>query len=106
MSREIPITVAQVTFDAVARATSNEFALSYLWNASESPSTLTPHTVTAYEALRRSYGARKALESIHITLHKPEPFPGYPPRPGVHELLPEAFARPERRGRRPEYDSW
>lgn len=102
-----PITVPQRIYDAVSKECGQPFADSYLWNARMSGDVMTPHTVTAFLILKRSFGARKALGLEKVGLAEPKPFPGHPERPGAKELLSEMFPDPiKRKPRRPDWDAY
>jgi hypothetical protein len=48
---------------------------------------LTPHTVTAWMVLARD--CAKLLKELEITLDKPDPWPGRPPRQSFQQCYPE-----------------
>ena len=73
-SKEVPITVPQSLFDAVAAASSRPFALSYLFGARVGASHIVPRTLIAYERMSSNPDVVHALKVIGYQLTKPEPW--------------------------------
>lgn len=74
---QIPRTVPDDVYNAVERASSSEFADSYLWGASVlSNGVLTLRTQTAYHAIMGQNAVREAIERLGLRIEKPSPFPG------------------------------
>lgn len=70
----IPSTVPAFLFDAMTKATSRDFAQSYLFGAEIVGRRLTPRTRIAWERLSRNPDAVDVLESLDLSLAKPELF--------------------------------
>ncbi len=77
---QLPLTVSESLWNAMAKDIRPEFADSYLSGAKQTASTLTPHTVTAYRRLAEHTWAKKIIPAHGLTLLKPLPF-GHPDRP-------------------------
>lgn len=73
-SPKLPLTVPMQVWVPFATETSPAFADSYLSGADLLGTRLTPKTVTAWMRLRESFGAKKALAGLGLTLAKPAPF--------------------------------
>ncbi len=71
---ELPLTVPQETWDAIADAVRPTFADSYLSKAIQTGTRLTPHTTIAYDRLRKEPAAMAALHDLKIILIRPLPF--------------------------------
>jgi len=76
----LPLTVDRSLWDQVAQDVRAAFADSYLSGARVAGKHLTPHTVTAWLALKAERWAMKAIADHGLTLAKPLPF-GHPDRP-------------------------
>lgn len=61
-------------YEAVEKATSKEFAFSYLVKARQVGKRITPFTTTAWDRLRTNPYAVEALNQHRIILVRPEPF--------------------------------
>lgn len=69
-----PLSVPDAVWLAVAEATSNGFADSYLYGAYIDAGVLEPRTVIAYDALRRDSHVVAALANQRLVLKRPEPW--------------------------------
>jgi len=58
---QLPLTVSESLWNAMAKDIRPEFADSYLSGAKQTASTLTPHTVTAYRRLAEHTWAKKII---------------------------------------------
>lgn len=76
MTPKLPLTVDRELWDAMAKATSREFADSYLSGAEQTLAKLLPRTVTAWERLKQDRHAMLVLKRAGLTLVKPPPFRG------------------------------
>lgn len=70
----IPVTVPAFLFDAMAKATSREFALSYLFGAEMGGRVITPRTFIAYERILASPKAMGVLDHLELILGRPDLF--------------------------------
>ncbi|WP_332657344.1 hypothetical protein [Brevundimonas sp.] len=71
---KLPITVDLAFYEAIARATSEPFADSYLHGATLEDGKLLPRTQTAWSRLDSSWAAKGAMRRMGVVLLKPPPF--------------------------------
>lgn len=76
----LPLTVGRKLWDEMAEECGVPFADSYLSGATETHSTLTPWTVTAFQRLSRNRTAMAVIGRNKLKLVEPLPF-GDPRRP-------------------------
>lgn len=94
-----PMDVPDAVYEAVANASTPEFADSYLYGATVQPGgKLTMRTLTGYNAMRDKGSVMAALSRLGLTMEKPTPYPGDGTRRSAAEV--GGFApQPKKRGR-------
>ena len=94
------LTVPMALWRAVAVATREAFADSYLWGAILDGNKLFPRTSIAHDEMAKSYACKTALKGLGIELVDIKPFDGIPGK-GDRPDKPDSLGRPFGRDARP-----
>ena len=85
--------VKQGVYEAVVEVAGADFAFSYLLAAKQIANRIRPHTLVAWERIRKNEGVMLLLHKAGIALVKPEPFSPERDRPAGESAVAALLGR-------------